>query len=229
MKKQKEIIAKSKPKVPYNPLHPKKDIPNTEIEGWDFSNNKKQLVADPKKNDLMHKFIDKYAEMMNEKSGADSCSKQSALKPHQDKGKQGPTEENKKQTYSGHEEGKGVLEAIHASQTKQRQQKLTNYIIDDPIEISPENDNTEEISNSEYSKSREKYSQSVIIPVQNPVSEVYIGRKPGLDPGMSGSRKTAHRRMESRSFDVSSIKKIMSIDLASVDPKVLSKKEIKKK
>ncbi len=192
-----------------------------EVEGWDYVLHKKQLVPDPQKNDLMHKFIDKFMELTSDdptttakKSGPVPTTKlpAAAKKSHEE--------------FKDHEEGYSILEAIQASQTKQRQQKQTNYIIDDPAEIKPENCAPEEIADLDYVRGREKYSQSVIVPVCSESEDV---KKSTTKNESTSRRKTAHRRMESRSFDVSSIKKIMSIDLETVDFKVGLKREPKKK
>eukprot|EP01022_Parablepharisma_sp_SALTPOND_P001492 TRINITY_DN106553_c0_g1_i1.p2 TRINITY_DN106553_c0_g1~~TRINITY_DN106553_c0_g1_i1.p2 ORF type:complete len:206 (+),score=26.18 TRINITY_DN106553_c0_g1_i1:1103-1720(+) len=176
------------------------------IEGWDYFPKKKQLVPDPEKNDLMHKFIDKYAELISE----DFQAKTGFKKPEKK-----PLEEHKlrRSHFAAQEESYNVLETIHASQNKQRQQKQTNYIIDDPGDIRPENNEREEICEDDFVKGREKYSQSVIVPMCT--TESFVGREKVTSK--KSLKRTAHRRMESRSFDASSIKQIMSIDLESVD------------
>ena len=252
------------PEDAYCSVRIEKDVKHAnEVEGWDSVLRKKQLVNDPEKNDLMHKFIDKYAEMVSEtpvpvpsklkvkKPALESAAKklipeQAKVKPAYDAVSKKPREE-KKQTRivlqspeesSNHisreekkqprtaivpsqEEGYHILETIHASQIKQRQQKQTNYIIDNPGDIQPESNDPEEISELEHSKAKEKFSQSVV-----ESASMASGKKA---EGSASSKKAAHRRMESRSFDVSSIKKIMSIKLDNTDPKTASKIETRKK
>jgi len=177
-------------------------------------------VADPEKNNLMHKFIDKYSKLVEEKEHAsrvqpclgeveelqeeEKVDKAHLHKPvihkpkpaHNDsrtpqkpvetvqtkpnnKVQKRPTvpaeEEHKLHNHNEkavspyvnplQEESYNILETIHASQNKQRLQKQTNYIIDDADDTNPTFQQCDSIGeDKEHQKTRDKFSQSVIIP-----------------------------------------------------------------
>jgi len=146
----------------------------------------------------MHKFIDKFAELVEQKeiktSSVEPMDPTEELLPEESikhrlpqvqvdpsgkiatgkkavPSKAAGTEEHKqrrpiKLAYhhkAVQEDSYNILETIHANQNKQRLQKQTNYIIDNAEDPDAEVvDYTKEIG--DYAKSREKYSQSVIVP-----------------------------------------------------------------
>ncbi len=144
----------------YCSLRIDKEPESADVEGWDYCPQRKQLVADPERNDLMHRFIDKFAALMEQPRGdAESEEKPAPAaaaahgKPKASKGTKRckpPLGRPPPERGRTHEEGLSILAAIQASQSKQRLQKQTNYIIDNEPE-------------EEYAKTREKYSQSVIV------------------------------------------------------------------
>eukprot|EP00826_Nyctotherus_ovalis_P049709 TRINITY_DN6026_c0_g1_i7.p2 TRINITY_DN6026_c0_g1~~TRINITY_DN6026_c0_g1_i7.p2 ORF type:complete len:145 (+),score=58.57 TRINITY_DN6026_c0_g1_i7:153-587(+) len=136
----------------------------------------------------MNSLIDKYTELLRENPASDV---------------QEAKEEDKLNT---HEDNFDILRIIRANQNKQRQQKEMNCIIEDPSEVSMKEYEVEETCNSELS---ERLSRSVIIPA---AAAELLGERSG-----DGRKRAGHRRMESRSFDKSSLKKIMEIDLETTD------------
>jgi len=162
----------------------------------------KQLVADPEKNKIMNSFIDKYAELLK-------GSPQSPTKIY----KQGGEYEEDKM--SSPEDNYNILRIINANQTKQRQQKEVNCIIEDPSEMIIEECEIEDTCNSELSKMTDGFSRSVIIPVSDP-EQFLLG---GKVETTGRAKRPGHRRMESRSFDKSSLKKIMEINLEKIGRK----------
>ena len=159
----------------------KLDKEQINLEGYN-NLHKKQLVKDPVKNELMHKFIDKYSELLH--------------KDH-------PLEEDKFQPHASQEETYNVLGALRMTQNKQKQQKQTNYIIEDPDELQVD---FSEFKKEKYKrlKASEKHSQSVVM-------------EPSVTPEIAQVKKRSkHRRTESINLDNGSVKKIMSMDFSSM-------------
>ena len=165
------------------------------VEGWEYTSATKQFVADPEKNKIMNMLIDKYAKLLR------------PIPESPDDNYISKFEEDKLNSPEGNLD---ILRIIHANQNKQRQLKEVNCIIEDPGEIIL--DEVEETCNSELSKIPERFSRSVSIPVSD-AEQFLLEERAEND---NRSKLPRHRRMESRSFDKSSLKKIMEIDLDKV-------------
>lgn len=108
-------------------------------------------------------------------------------------------EENKfpKSSFNSREESFNVLGALRANQEKQKTQKRIKCI----EEIHIDTFKPEELAEVHKLKRNERHSQSMIM-----TEAIAASKKP-----------SKHRRTESRSFDSATLRKIMSIDLESVE------------
>eukprot|EP00826_Nyctotherus_ovalis_P001331 TRINITY_DN10198_c0_g1_i9.p3 TRINITY_DN10198_c0_g1~~TRINITY_DN10198_c0_g1_i9.p3 ORF type:complete len:175 (-),score=51.65 TRINITY_DN10198_c0_g1_i9:1164-1688(-) len=113
------------------------------LDGWDRA-RRKQLVQDPRKNELMHNFIDKYAEMVRSSLNSQA--------------------EEEKDIYNAQEETLKVLGALRATQNKQRQQRYTKCVIEDAEEFSPEPSKAKEpVHRRLKGNEKHRHSQSVVL------------------------------------------------------------------
>ena len=95
------------------------------------------------------------------------------------------------------QESVSVLSALRANQKKQKRLQKVKCIEEIPVDtLKPE-----EVTEAHKLRKNDRHSQSMII------SETVVNKK----------KFSRHRRTESRSFDRAAIRKIMSIDLDSID------------
>ena len=170
-----------------------------EVEGWDHEPGERKLVPDPEKNHLMNMMIEKYQEIIHGNSPSPYKS---------NKYNKSPFEESKFCSPINSEDNFNILRIINENQSKQMKQNEVKCIIEDPGE---EDFEIEDTCNSDIAKIPERFSQSVIIPVTETERFFLDEKSDGIKP-----RRGGHKRMESRSFDKSTINKIKGINLDAV-------------